>query len=112
MLWHLAVRAGRDDRQAAPGQQAFPAAIAIIALVREQRSEERRVGKESVSRVRSRQKTSYEMRISYWSSYVCSSDLARFRKLSNERRVLSYRVAMRRCCLSFPNMRSTRLRSL
>src|SRR3546814_6956769 len=37
MLWHLAVRAGRDDRQDAPGQQAFPEAITIIALVREQR---------------------------------------------------------------------------
>src|SRR3546814_10726581 len=37
MLWHLAARAGRDDRQDAPGQQAFPEAITIIALVREQR---------------------------------------------------------------------------
>ena len=37
MLWHLAVRARRDDRQDAPDQQAFPEAITIIALVREQR---------------------------------------------------------------------------
>src|SRR3546814_4141762 len=37
MLWHLAVRAGRDDREDAPGQPAFPDAITIIALVREQR---------------------------------------------------------------------------
>ena len=37
MLWHLAARAWRDDRQDAPDQQAFPEAITIIALVREQR---------------------------------------------------------------------------
>ena len=37
MLWHFAIRARRDDRQDAPDQQAFPEAITIIALVREQR---------------------------------------------------------------------------
>lgn len=37
MLGHLAVRAGRDDRQDASDQQAFPEAVAIITLVRQQR---------------------------------------------------------------------------
>ena len=37
MLWHLAVRAGRDDRQDAPDEQAVAEAISILALVREQR---------------------------------------------------------------------------
>lgn len=37
MFGHLAVRAGRDDRQYTPDQQAFAEAITIIALIREQR---------------------------------------------------------------------------
>lgn len=37
MLWRLAVRAGWDDRQDTPDQQAFPEAVAIITLVRPQR---------------------------------------------------------------------------
>lgn len=37
MLGHLAVRAGRDDRQYAPDQQALAEAVAIISLVCQQR---------------------------------------------------------------------------
>ena len=37
MLGHLAVRAGRDDRQDAPDQQALPEAITIVAFVCQQR---------------------------------------------------------------------------
>ena len=37
MLWRLAVRARRDDRQDALDQQAFSEAITVIALVGEQR---------------------------------------------------------------------------
>lgn len=36
MLGHLAVRTGRDDRQDAPDQQAFPEAVTVIALVCQQ----------------------------------------------------------------------------
>src|SRR3546814_126182 len=49
------------------------------------RSEERRVGKEGVgtcsTRWWSEHKTAYELRISDWSSDVCSSDLLRARTL-------------------------------
>ncbi len=34
---YLAVRAGRDDRQNAAHQQAFPETVAVIALITEQR---------------------------------------------------------------------------
>src|SRR3546814_4934763 len=38
-----------------------------------------------------KQKTAYEMRISDWSSDVCSSDLQRLRELAGERRRFGYR---------------------
>ena len=37
MLWHLAVRAGWDDRQETPDQQALPKRITVITHVRQQR---------------------------------------------------------------------------
>src|SRR3546814_785951 len=67
----------------APGQRdmvfAGPPVSALGAIVcGRPRSEQRRAGKECVRTGRNRltQKPAYEMRISDWSSDVCSSDLA------------------------------------